>query len=567
VARRCPLLDQAVDDASLADYAAWARALHDDVTRTIAAIHERGLVYGDLHLFNVIIRPSGRIALIDFEAADEIGSDRRPVLGAGGFAAADRRGAGIDHHALACLKLALFLPLVQLVGIDRGKAVELADVIAGSFPVERDWLDEAVAVIAPDAAAAPTGSPSTSPSTAPSSGPEDRLRIEADAAAWPDLRDALAGGILASATPDRDDRLYPGDIAQFDTGGLNLAHGAAGVLLTLARTGHGCPSGHVEWLLDRVRPDVVRRDTTRLGFYDGLHGVAYTLAELGHRDEAVELVGRCLDEPWEQVGSTDVAAGLAGMGLNLGHFAELTGDPALDDAARRATRLVADRLGGVDDVAEVSGGSHPYAGLLRGSAGRALLFVRAYERTGEPELLDHAATALRQDLRRCVPQGAGRHLHVDEGWRTMPYLAQGSVGIGLVLHRYLAHRQDDDLVAAARDIRGAACAFFYVQSGLFTGRAGMVLYLADHASWADRPEGTLDPNLAAQIRRLDWHAVGFQDHLAFPGDRMLRLSMDLATGSAGVLLALGAALHDDPVHLPFLGDVPGRTTDDQTGRR
>jgi hypothetical protein len=29
--------------------------------------------------------------------------------------------------------------------------------------------------------------------------------------------------------------------------------------------------------------------------------------------------------------------------------------------------------------------------------------------------------------------------------------------------------------------------------------------------------------------------------------------MDLATGSAGVLLALGAALHDAPVALPFLG--------------
>jgi hypothetical protein len=29
--------------------------------------------------------------------------------------------------------------------------------------------------------------------------------------------------------------------------------------------------------------------------------------------------------------------------------------------------------------------------------------------------------------------------------------------------------------------------------------------------------------------------------------------MDLATGSAGVLLALGAALHGEPVHLPFLG--------------
>ena len=61
--------------------------------------------------------------------------------------------------------------------------------------------------------------------------------------------------------------------------------------------------------------------------------------------------------------------------------------------------------------------------------------------------------------------------------------------------------------------------------------------------------------MAAQIRRLAWHALSYEGHLAFPGDRLLRLSMDLATGTAGVLLALGAALHDEPVHLPFLGPL------------
>jgi hypothetical protein len=49
--------------------------------------------------------------------------------------------------------------------------------------------------------------------------------------------------------------------------------------------------------------------------------------------------------------------------------------------------------------------------------------------------------------------------------------------------------------------------------------------------------------------------MSYGGHLAFPGDQLLRLSMDLGTGTAGVLLALGAALHDEPVHLPFLGPV------------
>jgi hypothetical protein len=232
------------------------------------------------------------------------------------------------------------------------------------------------------------------------------------------------------------------------------------------------------------------------------------------------------------------------------------------------TALLADRLGAVDDVATVSGGDLPYAGLLQGGAGRALLFVAMYERTGDPALLDHAATALRQDLRRTVRRSSDGALHVDEGWRTMPYLASGSAGIGLVLRRYLAHRHDDDLAEAAGAVRPAACAPFYVQAGLFGGRAGMVLYLAD----GRRPGEPPDADLADQARRLEWHALTRDGHLVFPGEQLLRLSADLATGSAGVLLALGAALGDAPAHLPFLGPPPtgrpgaGTTTDDQERR-
>ena len=74
---------------------------------------------------------------------------------------------------------------------------------------------------------------------------------------------------------------------------------------------------------------------------------------------------------------------------------------------------------------DVSGGRHPYAGLLRGSSGPALLFVRLFEETGDEALLDLAATALRQDLRRCR-EAADGSLQVNEGWRMMPYVADGS---------------------------------------------------------------------------------------------------------------------------------------------
>ena len=65
----------------------------------------------------------------------------------------------------------------------------------------------------------------------------------------------------------------------------------------------------------------------------------------------------------------------------------------------------------------------------------------------------------------------------------------------------------------------------------------------------------MTPDVAAQIRRLDWHVISYADGLAFPGDQLLRLSMDLATGTAGVMLGFHAASSRDGAHLPFLGPM------------
>jgi hypothetical protein len=136
----------------------------------------------------------------------------------------------------------------------------------------------------------------------------------------------------------------------------------------------------------------------------------------------------------------------------------------------------------------------------------------------------------------------------------MPYLAEGSVGIGTVLEEYLLRRPDERLAAVADQVLAAARAPFYVQSGLFAGRAGIISYLAARRALRG-PDPALDEQLAAQVRWLGWHAVRYRDGLAFPGEQLLRLSMDLATGTAGVLLALAAAQPGSRAGLPILGAV------------
>lgn len=527
VVARYPLIDISADAGTVARYTEWALDIHRQVEATVQAMHERGVVYGDLHLFNVMVRADDTIALLDFEVSATVEQATRPALGNQGFSSPrGTTGVDVDHYGLACLRLALFLPMTNLLWLSRQKARHYAEIIAEHFPVPAEYLAKAVDVIVPPERPA-TPSP----------------RFEPDPAAWPRLRDDLTRAIVASASPERDDRLFPGDIRQFtDGGGLGLAYGAAGVLYALSVTGAGRFPQYEEWLVDRVRSP---RRGTSLGLYDGLHGAAFALDHLGYRDVALDLVDVCLREDWESLG-LGLHGGLAGIGLNLLHLADRTGEPTLRVAAHRAAELVAERLGTEDSVPETSGGDNPYAGLMRGSAGPALLLLRAYDDTGDTGFLDGAALALRQDLRRCLVRDSGA-LEVNEGWRTMPYLAEGSVGIGLVLDQYLARRDDERFAAAGRAVELAAQSTMYILPGLFTGRAGILLYLAGRSVAPG-----IDPKVAKQVRGLAWHALPYEDGIAFPGTALMRLSMDLATGTAGVLLALGAALNDAPVHAPLL---------------
>ena len=557
---RYPLMGTEPDPEEVAAYAAWALRMSAEVERAAALMHDRGIVFNDLHPFNIMVRPDETVAFIDFEAASDVSEERVLTVANPGYAAPrDRTGFAVDAYSLACLRLALFMPLTTLFKLGPRKAAQLATAIGAAFPVPSGFLDEAVAEI--------TGSPAltrrkpAAPALVAGRDAAHNDRAHGDPAhndtaddmasfadpgerRWPRLSAELVRAIRASATPERTDRLFPGDVDQFRVsgGGITVAYGAAGVLFALSEaTGTRVPE-YENWLLKRVKKPPAG---IPLGLYDGLSGVAWTLARLGHRDAAIRVAERCLEDDWEHLGLS-FFSGLAGFGLAMLDMADSAAEPALADAGLRAAEIVAGTL--TRDAARTretvpardtvrpgqpAPGQPGAAGLMHGAAGQALLLIRMYERTRDPAYLDAAATALTADLGQCVADHQGG-LQVNEGWRILPYLKGGSAGIGMVISQFLPHRDDAELAAAADRIATAASSVFYAQSGLFNGRAGLLCFLAGR----DRA----DRRVRAHVTRLAWHAMPHQGGLAFPGDMLMRLSMDLGTGTAGVLLGLATAL-------------------------
>ncbi|WP_086786400.1 class III lanthionine synthetase LanKC [Crossiella equi] len=515
---RYPLAGAEADEAAVRAYTDWAVDVVAAVEKALTALHRRGIVFGDLHPRNIMLTPGGGVRLLDLELASPVAEGRRAALGAPGYTAPPGVGGfAVDEYALAALRLALFLPLNSLCALEPGKVASLCEAVLARFPLPEEYVRPILAHLCAGSGFPP---PSTRDPVPPLFG--------TTAAELAVLRDRIATAITAGATPERADRLFPGDIAQFSENGLGLAHGAAGVLYALAVSGAGRFPAHEDWLLRAL----ARSRGGRPGLFAGRHGVALALAELGHPEPALELVERTAKDTASWPG-VDLYEGSAGIGLALLRLGRRTGrawltEWALDLAEQLAARVLAGtaRFGS--------------PGLSRGGAGAALFLCQTASAGGSERLLDAARHALHRDLER-VEFSADGAVQVRLGRKHLPYLAVGSAGIGLATAELLRRREDPALLGVLPGLRRALSAEFTVHSGLFTGRAGLVCALGALRGLPGVDGAGLDRTLHRHVARLAWHAVPHGGGLAFPGEALLRLSHDLATGSAGVLLALHTA--------------------------
>jgi hypothetical protein len=530
-----PLGHEHPTDEELAAHAERALAHARELERIVRTLHERDLVYGDIHPSNVIVRPDGRLCLVDFEFSH---------AGIGGI------GKAADIYGLACVWLLLFLPLTQLAALDGGKIRQLAGAVAEQYPsLPPDYATHVVELFE-EALGEPIPEAFRPALPAPGSDSPD---------AWGRVADDLAELILESATPERVDRLFPGDPRQFQSGGIDLAYGAAGVLWALAECGYDVPGRHVEWL----EKAVAQARDPQPGLWTGLYGTALAFHRLGYDDQARTVLAEAreraliLDEHGQA--TAGYADGLAGIGLAQLHFGRAWRDESLIEQARTTGERLAlaldPALCAKPDLAPPAPVSR--GGLFNGPAGMAVYFVELYELSGEERWLDLASMALAREATQAKVTDAG--LFYRRAGCISSSLETGSAGIGYAVRALARHRPSEDLARDAALIDQASAPPFVALPGLLEGRAGLICALAASAEAADAAEAETDRQRVAQhLQRLAWQLVPYQGHRAVPGRQLLRLSMDLGTGAAGVLLAITAA-STDRVALPLLDSR--RTTD------
>lgn len=502
-----------------ADYAAWALLVLDAVELSLAAMHERGVVFGDLHPNNIMVTADDDVAFIDLETADGDVAGFTQRIGAPGFRApAGIAGAAVDRYALGCTRLSVFLPLTVVLPWQEDKADRMLEQVRAHFPVPDSFASAVRAELAPAAGSA--AHPGTGVRLAELSREQ--------------LRGRVVAGVHGHATPGRGDRLFPGDIGQFtaEAGGVTFAHGAAGVLWGLHQVGIAPAEEHLQWLYRGV--DGSRGMGPELA--TGLAGVVHALDGMGRHTEAAEVAEHLVTLPADGLGPA-LGDGVAGTALVLLERSALSGDPALRErAAAMAQGLVPALEGPVE--------ARPRTGLWYGWSGAALMWLRLFEATGADQHLYRAGAALRRDL---TTLGWGEDADAPPRWQEHGSLGAGSAGIALVLHEARRHLEQDWVDRAAADLTAAFPRSYLGAGGLLHGRAGTLMALAHLGRDLE------DADVRAQVDALDLFAVGDDEQVSFLGQEQLRLSTDLATGSTGILLALEAAHTGHALGLPFLG--------------
>ncbi len=538
-----PALHLAPTAATFAEYHRRCLALLDQLDEQLRQLHELGYVFVDLSPNNVLVDDADRVRLIDFEAVQPIAAVQR-IMGTPGYqhpqprAVAERDARELDRFGLSALALVLLFPVHECVDRHPPSLEYLRADLTELAPIPDRLWQQATRYREP-------GEPTELPSPA-------AIRADTDGALrW--LADQTADALEAMARPDHPVRVYPSTPMGYQTDTRAVAAGTAGVLHALHRAGRACDPA----VLRRLRDEsLAAAGTSAPGLLFGSAGIACVLAELGETDAAATLLEAAAAHPLNGTSAT-LGGGAAGTAIGLLIQHRRTGEQRwLDLADQLLRRLPANE-------AELTARLSPRtpSGLSGGRPGVALALYHLYRRTGDSELFTRGMRLLRDELVYAEPlQATGLRFKPSlTDPRVMPYLYAGSAGYATVLSRYLAHRPDADFsakISAAEALERclrSCSARFTAFPGLFPGLAGLAVVLAGTGRRLGRPELTDQAHLMA--RGLFRYAIPHKGGVGWLGEPGQRLSADLWSGSAGVLLALTQLTDPRPGPLDLLEDT------------
>lgn len=544
-------INPSLDDA-IQYYDAY-RKICQGLINAINLLHDHGVIFGDLSPNNFKVNPvTYAVRLIDFEVALRPGVDDPTYIYTPGFKSSlsirqNTQSFEDDYYGLAALMLYMLFPIAALSAI-RG---DLFDTVLRTLVADIGWSQTNVFhIIHSLSRNEMTCGRASELLKEPARIDPPVYNDDIDAEWCEKTKQELGSFILANMRAGGKEFLFPADPFIHQTNSLSLGFGACGVLYSLKKCGFEVPRKAYEWLeqaLDSVKPEELAP-----GLLTGSAGIAWVLGALGFEDRAAEFMTMA-NQSTILRDHHSYLYGMAGVGMANLHSYHRTNNPyylaMAEELAECLLESAQENEAGV--YWETDGLVH--IGYGYGQSGVALFLLRLYQILREkPVLLWRGQRALEFDLSHGVEEEKGVISFPSRPLDTtfLPYLEEGSAGIAKVAIRYgMLDKMEQILSEVHRKYAGF--------SGLLYGLGSFIDVLTDaflfshdvkFLEMAKRPiAGIRDIYLMRQLQGS-----------ATPGDGLLRVSCDYATGVAGVLRTLDRFTRRDKADF-VLDDVISET--------
>ncbi|WP_057491720.1 class III lanthionine synthetase LanKC [Streptococcus orisasini] len=290
-----------------------------------------------------------------------------------------------------------------------------------------------------------------------------------------------------------------------------------------------------------------------LGLFDGIAGTIWLINEFGKEELARELFCTHFDKLISCT-NKNLYNGLTGIllvglymlnnGLQNKEIKELLFDKLNNFAEDYKSNPEAICKIGPDE----SQSNDPYqinGGLLYGHAGIGWLFGEAYRFTGVDIYKECLQVAIESELKGYSVDKLGS-LQYAQGERMLPYLSTGSAGLIILIKRNQAVL-NADIIKITDSLEKAIDPNFCLFPGLFNGFSGLQIAKNINRYGAQDIYGAKE-----LLEGLSKYLIGLENGVVLAGDAGMRITTDVASGSAGIALALSSIMNNKFDFIPCI---------------
>ncbi|MBM9448525.1 hypothetical protein BUY18_11165 [Staphylococcus cohnii] len=334
--------------------------------------------------------------------------------------------------------------------------------------------------------------------------------------------------------------LFSGDIRQYeqDSGKYNLLSGSSGVVWAYFKRNNVITKEMKKWIEEYLLKDMW--DMSEDGLFSGKVGIVVLLYELGYITEALDLLDTINIKESRDI---SLRSGLSGVGIAmLSLYIETKENKFLNKSIEIASYLEENLTNNIKlEIKDWSAIPH---GVLDGWSGASLYFTLLYKYLKKEKYLFLSRQMIDKDLNNC--QEDFQVLQLNDGKRLLPYLAGGSIGVGLAITFYNSvtqkNKYDEKLINSILNLSNTRVT---LNGGLFDGAGGfLLLHPMAKKSKVINKQNTIEKNL---LDLINLFIVDQNDYILYPGQFSFRFSFDLFSGSSGILTALNCIELENPL--------------------